>query len=167
MTICAGASQIVCLFSSDYVLRREIVIMAKQISDRLWHDRKRWLFFGLPFTFTRYSVNKERFFISKGFLNVKDDEVRLYRIMDISLRRTLFQRIFGLGTIHVCSGDKTMQDFDIINIKKPVETKELLSDLVERQRDAKRVVNRENMIGHMGHDDADFDVMADEAEPFV
>lgn len=125
--------------------------MAKKMNDLLWHDRKRWTFFGLPFTFTRYSVNKERFFISKGFLNVTDDEVRLYRIMDISVKRSLRQRIFGLGTIMVCSGDKTMRDFSIVNIKKPIETKELLSDLVERQRDAKRVVNREHMIDH-NHD---------------
>lgn len=126
--------------------------MAKKMNDLLWHDRKRWTFFGLPFTFTRYSVNKERFFISKGFLNVSDDEVRLYRIMDISVKRSFAQRIFGLGTIKVCSGDKTLRDFDIVNIKKPMETKELLSDLVERQRDVKRVVNREHMIDH-NHDE--------------
>lgn len=124
--------------------------MAKKdkISDILWHDRKRWVFFGLPFTFTRYSVSRERLFVSTGFLSVNDDEVRLYRIMDISLKRSLGQRIFGLGTIKICSADKTMKDFEIKNIKNPITTKELISDLVERQRDAKRVVNRENMINY-------------------
>lgn len=126
--------------------------MAKKINDRLWHDRKRWTFFGLPFTFTRYSVNKERLFISKGFLNVTDDEVRLYRIMDISLKRSLAQRIFGLGTIQICSGDKTLKDFELVNIKKPVDTKELISDLVERQRDVKRVISGENMVDY-SHDE--------------
>lgn len=131
--------------------------MAKKINDLLWHDRKRWTFFGLPFTFTRYSVNKERLFISKGFLNVNDDEVRLYRIMDISLKRTLAQRIFGLGTIRICSGDKTLKDFEIVNIKKPVETKELISDLVERQRDVKRVVSRENIVDHSHYEEHGID----------
>ena len=56
------------------------------------------------------------------------------------------QRLVGVGTIKVCSGDKTMGDFEIKNIKRPKATKELLSDLVEKQRDIKRVVNRENMI---------------------
>ena len=60
-------------------------------TDILWKDRKRILFFGLPWSFTRYSVSKDRFFISRGFFSVKDDEVRLYRIMDISLERS-FQR---------------------------------------------------------------------------
>lgn len=147
--------------------------MAKKPNDRLWQDRKRWTFFGLPFTFTRYSVNEERFFISKGFLNVTDDEVRLYRIMDISVRRSLAQRIFGLGTIKVCSGDKTLKDFEIENIKKPLETKELLSELVERQRDLKRVINGENLSGHEHdsvHDgDGSFDNMRedDNVIPFV
>ncbi len=131
----------------------------KVATDILWKDRKRILFLGLPWSFTRYSVSKDRFFISRGFFNVKDDEVRLYRIMDISLERSFLQRIVGVGTIKVCSGDKTMGDFEIKNIKKPKSTKELLSELVEKQRDVKRVVNRENMIdGHEhadGHDDFD------------
>lgn len=134
--------------------------MKNKINDLLWHDRKRWTFLGLPFTFTRYSVNKERLFISRGFLNVLDDEVRLYRIMDISLRRSIMQRIFGLGTIKVCSGDKTMGDFEIVNIKRPKQTKELLSELIERQRDNKRVVSRENIISHdcdNSFEDDDFD----------
>lgn len=109
-------------------------------------------------SFTRYSVSKDRFFISKGFFSVKDDEVRLYRIMDISLERSFMQRLVGVGTIKVCSGDKTMGDFEIKNIKRPKATKELLSDLVEKQRDIKRVVNRENMIDGHDHSDGHTDI---------
>ena len=89
----------------------------KVSTDILWKDRKRILFLGLPWSFTRYSVSKDRFFISKGFFSVKDDEVRLYRIMDISLERSFMQRLVGVGTIKVCSGDKTMGDFEIKNTK--------------------------------------------------
>ena len=125
----------------------------KVSTDILWKDRKRILFLGLPWSFTRYSVSKDRFFISKGFFSIKDDEVRLYRIMDISLERSFMQRLVGVGTIKVCSGDKTMGDFEI---KKA--TKELLSDLVEKQRDIKRVVNRENMIDGHDHSDGHTDI---------
>lgn len=96
----------------------------KVSTDILWKDRKRILFLGLPWSFTRYSVSKDRFFISRGFFSVKDDEVRLYRIMDISLERSFMQRLVGVGTIKVCSGDKTMGDFEIKNIKRPKATKE-------------------------------------------
>ena len=103
----------------------------KVSTDILWKDRKRILFLGLPWSFTRYSVSKDRFFISKGFFSVKDDEVRLYRIMDISLERSFMQRLVGVGTIKVCSGDKTMGDF---------------------------VVNRENMIDGHDHSDGHADI---------
>ena len=123
--------------------------------DYLWSDRKRTLF-GLPLSFTKYSMTEERFFIEQGFLNKKEDEVRLYRIMDVSLSRSFGQRLFGVGTIHCCSADKSMKDFDIISIKHPKEVKEQLSELVEKQRDAKRVTNREFMSDHHDMDD-DFD----------
>ena len=73
--------------------------------------------------------------------------------MDISLKRNLFQKMFGIGTIHCCSGDKTLGDFDIVNIKKPREVKALLSDLIETQRESKRVVSRENIVDNTGHHD--------------
>ncbi len=110
----------------------------------LWSDKKRTLF-GLPISFTKYALNEERLFIETGFLNKVEDEVRLYRIMDVSLRRSFWQRIFRVGTIHCCSADKTMGDFDIISIKNPKDVKEQISQLIEEQRMAKKVTNREYM----------------------
>lgn len=110
----------------------------------LWSDKKR-TFLGLPLSFTKYALNEERLFIETGFLNKVEDEVRLYRIMDVSLRRSFWQRIFRVGTIHCCSADKTMGDFDILSIKKPKDVKEQLSQLIEEQRMAKKVTNREFM----------------------
>ena len=112
----------------------------------LWSDRKRTLF-GLPLSFTKYSLTEERLIIETGFLNKREDEVRLYRITDVSLRRSFGQRLFGVGTIHCCSGDKTLGDFDVLNVKKSRDVKELLSDSVEQQRDAKRVTSREFIDG--------------------
>lgn len=116
----------------------------------LWSDKKRTLF-GLPLSFTKYMLSEERLFIEQGFLNKKEDEVRLYRIMDVSLTRSFGQRIFGVGTIHCCSADKSMGDFDIISVKNPKDVKEQLSQQIEKQRDTKRVTNREYMED--AHDD--------------
>ena len=120
----------------------------------IWKDRKRNAF-GLPWTFTKYALTEERLFIEQGFFSKKEDEVRLYRIMDVSLSRSFGQRIFGVGTIHCCSADKSLGDFDILSVKNPREVKEQLSELIEKQRDAKRVTNREFM--HDSHDDDDYD----------
>ena len=71
----------------------------------IWKDRKRRL--GLPLSFTRYAMSEDRLFVSVGFLNIKDEELLLYRVRDINTSRTLGQRIFGVGTVTVMSSDKT------------------------------------------------------------
>ncbi|HIZ30262.1 MAG TPA: PH domain-containing protein [Candidatus Fournierella merdipullorum] len=110
----------------------------------VWQDRKR-IIFGLPWTFTKYVLTKEKLLIQTGILNTKEEEVRLYRIMDVTLRRSLGQRLFGLGTIHCCSADKSTPEFDIKWIPDSDAVKEKLSDLVEAERMAKRVSSREFM----------------------
>ena len=108
----------------------------------IWSDRKRTLF-GLPLSFTKYTMNEEKLLIETGFLNKKEEEVRYYRIMDITLKRSLGERIFGLGTIHCCSADKSTPEFDIKRIKNSVDVKNMLSDIVESERERKRVAMRE------------------------
>ena len=126
-------------------------------NDIIWKDRKRTLF-GLPLSFTKYYLTEERLFVETGFFTTVEDEVRLYRIMDVKLTRTLGQKIFGVGTIQISSADKSMQDFEIKSVKKPKEVKETLSELVEKNRMEKRVVNREMMFEH---DDTDGDITSD------
>ena len=124
----------------------------------LWNDRKR-IIFGLPWTFTKYKLTEEKLIIQTGFFNIKQEEIRLYRILDITLNRKFGQRIFGLGTIHCCSADKSTPEFDIKNIKKSEAVKELLSDNVEQERQRKRVSGREYM--HSDDDDMDDDLHND------
>ena len=120
----------------------------------VWKDRKR-IIFGLPWSFTRYRLLEEKLIIDTGFLSRNEDEIRLYRIVDLTLKRSRWERLFGLGTIHCCSGDKTSPEFDILHIKNSKQVKELLSDMVERVRMERRVGVRE----FMGADDEalDFD----------
>ena len=120
----------------------------------VWKDRKRTIL-GLPLSFTVYSLDGERLFIKTGVLSVNEDEVRLYRIKDISLRRSLGQRLLGLGTIHCCSSDATLKEFDIRNIKKPREVRELLSQMIEAERQKKRVRSLESLDNRDDVDDGD------------
>lgn len=110
----------------------------------VWKDRKR-IIFGLPWTFTRYSLTEEKLIIDTGFFSRKEEEIRLYRILDISLQRPLHQRIWGLGTVHLNTADKSSSEVDILRIKKARQFKEMLSDMVERERDEKRIAAREFM----------------------
>ena len=103
----------------------------------LWKDRKRY--FGLPLSFTRYSLSEDRLFTSVGFLNIKDDEILLYRVRDIDTSRSLWQRLFGVGTVVVASSDKTMPNLVLKNIKDPIFVKELIHKQVEETKIKRRV----------------------------
>ena len=118
----------------------------------IWKDRKRY--FGMPISFTRYALSDDRLFISVGLLNIKDDEVLLYRVRDIDTSRSLWQRIFGVGTITVMSSDKSMPNLVLKNVKDPVFVKELLHRQVEEMKIRRRV--RFGEIMGECHDDDDF-----------
>lgn len=120
----------------------------------VWKDRKR-IWCGLPWTFTKYELNREKMIIKTGLLTQNQDEVRLYRILDLSLKRSLGQRIFGLGTIYCHSVDKTLKNFEIKNIKDSERVKNQLSDLIEEARRANRVSSREFMTEQDDEDDED------------
>lgn len=111
----------------------------------IWKDRKR-ICFGLPWTFTKYMLTEKKLLIETGIFHRKEEEIRLYRIMDITLKRTLEERIFNLGTIHCCSADKSTPEFDIKRIKNAVNVKNHLSDLIEKERTLRRVGMREIMM---------------------
>ncbi|MCI8497251.1 MAG: PH domain-containing protein [Clostridiales bacterium] len=97
-------------------------------------ERRRWLFFGLPFTFTKYELTQKKLIVHEGFFTSRENEILLYRVMDLTLTRTLIQKLFGLGSLHVISSDKTSPDLHIRNIKNVRRFKEHLSDYVEDER---------------------------------
>ena len=103
----------------------------------LWKDRKRY--FGMPISFTRYCLSDDRLFLSVGFLNIRDDEILLYRVRDITTTRTLWQRLFGVGSVTVVSSDKTMPTLVLKNVKDPVFVKELIHKQVEEMKIQRRV----------------------------
>ena len=110
----------------------------------LWKDKKRGLF-GLPLSCTHYSFDEECLYVRTGFLSLTEDEVRLHRILDLTLKQSLWQRLAGIGTIHCCSSDASMGEFELRGIKNPRQVKHLLSDQIEKQRMRKRVSYREEL----------------------
>jgi uncharacterized membrane protein YdbT with pleckstrin-like domain len=122
----------------------------------IWKDKKRY--FGMPISFTRYAMSEDRLFTSVGFLNIKDDEVLLYRVRDIDTSRSLWQRLFGVGTVTVVSSDKTMPALVLKNIKDPVQVKELIHRQVEEMKLKRRVRVGEIMNDSMDDVDVDDDL---------
>ena len=126
----------------------------------IWKDRKRYL--GLPLSFTRYAVSDDRLFLSTGLLNIRDEEILLYRVRDLSLSRSLGQRIFGVGTIVVTSSDKSQPVLQIKNVKDPAMVKELIHTQVEEMKIRRRVrVNEVSTSSADAEDDPDLDEQDD------
>ena len=114
------------------------------MQEAIWYDRKR--IFGLPISFTRYRIYDDKLVHSKGLLTVSEGEILLYRVLDVELRLTLFNRIFGVGTIVLYTGDVTDRDFRILNVKNPRKVLEIVNTHVERERSRLGVKGRELYI---------------------
>lgn len=119
--------------------RKFMSIQSKYGSDAelLWKDRKR--FFGLPLSFTRYSLVKKpgawvKLFLNVGFLSNMVDEINAYRICDINLRQTLLGKMFNYGTVTVFSSDESKPTLHLQNIKNPYQVRDLISSVAEEQR---------------------------------
>ena len=120
----------------------------------IWADKKRIL--GIPMTFTYYALSDDRIFVETGLFNIQDDEALLYRIRDISMTRSFWQRIFGVGTVKIASTDKTSPDIILKNIKNPEDVKEMIHNRVEKVKIERRV-----HIGEFSTIDIDDDAFDD------
>ena len=129
--------------------------MARKKQTYIWKDRRRRM--GMPLSFTRYALSEDRLFLSVGFFSVTDDELLLYRIRDISTKRSLWQRLFGMGTITIVSSDKSHSTLVLKNIKRPMEVKELLHKQVEEMKLQRRVRIGEIMGSDLQDDDFEDD----------
>ena len=107
----------------------------------LWHDRKHY--FGLPLSFTRYEIGEGRLILRRGFIRSTTDEILIYRIMDISLHRTLTQKLFGVGTIKLTSTDKTHPELELKNIKRSDDIRRFISQQIEQHRAKQGIVSNE------------------------
>lgn len=114
----------------------------REMGNIIWKDRKRTIF-GLPISFTKYTLTEEKLVIDKGFFNKIQEEVRLYRMTDFSVRQSFCERLFNVGRINISSSDNTQGEFSLLGVKKPYVIKEILSDYVEKEREKKGIVTNE------------------------
>ena len=66
---------------------------------RQYEEKKRVLFFGLPWTFTRYMIGEEFLTVKKGLLKTVEDDCYMYKVQDVKMTTTLLERIFKLSTV--------------------------------------------------------------------
>ncbi|MCI5621896.1 MAG: PH domain-containing protein [Lachnospiraceae bacterium] len=104
-------------------------------------ERKRWLFLGLPWTFTKYTITPSTITIDQGLLKTVEDDCYMYKIQDVRLTTSFMERIFKLGTIVCYTGDVTNKELSLVHIKHAKEVKSYLLKASEAARIRRRTLN--------------------------
>lgn len=133
--------------------------MKEDKSKRIWTGKPH-NFLGMAINFTRYIITAEKITTRKGFLNVKEDEILIYRILDKRMELPLGQRIFGCGTIFLRAKDADTPEKELKQVRHPRALTETLDKLIEDSK-LKYKVGGRDMYGAAGlegetADDADF-----------
>lgn len=126
-------------------------MVEKEGEQKEFVERKRWLFLGLPFTFTKYTVNEEVITINSGFLSTTENDCYLYKVQDVELITSLAERIVGVGTVACYTGDNTHPQLFITHVKHAKEIKDFILRASEVARRKRRTMNTLNI------DAADFE----------
>ena len=108
-------------------------------------ERKRWLFFGLPFTFTKYTIKEDIITIKKGLLRTQEDDCYMYKVQDVRHTATLVEKLFGLGTVICYTGDTTNPELVLSHVKNSKAIKDFIFRVSEDDRMKRRTMNMLNI----------------------
>lgn len=120
-------------------------------------EKKRILFLGLPWTFTKYTIGEEIINIKAGLLKTIEDDCYMYKVTDVKLETSFMERIFKLGTVVCYTGDVTHQTLRLIHIRNARAIKDFILEQSEKQRMKRRTLNTQN-LNSMAVDDLDDDI---------
>lgn len=139
--------------------------LTRDYGEIIWTGKK--CIMGMPISFTRYILTETKLITRVGLLNLKEDEIELYRVYDKSTKLPFGQRIVGCGTITLLSKDSDTPTKTLEKIKNPREVKRLLNAAVQEQRDKYSVRGRD-MMGASAHmEDLDGDGIPDDPHGFT
>ena len=128
----------------------------------IFTERKRWVFLGLPWTFTKYTITPGVITVNQGFLNTTEDDCYMYKIQDVKLITSFWERLTGLSTILCYAGDVTTPELRLSHIRHAREIKSYILKTSEEARLKRRTLHTMD-IGAASLD-ADGDGIADSLE---
>lgn len=104
-------------------------------------EKKRWLFLGLPFTFTKYIIKEDMITMDTGVFTKVENDCYMYKVQDVEHTATFLERLAGLGTVICYTGDTTHPKLIIEHIRNSKQVKEFILKESEEARMKRRTVN--------------------------
>ena len=115
--------------------------MGEIITEDKYVERKRWVFLGLPFTFTKYHIKENVITVDSGLLRKVENDCYMYKVQDVELVSSLWERMAGLGTIICYTGDTTHPKLLIEHVKHAKEIKNYILEASEEARMKRRTLS--------------------------
>ena len=104
-------------------------------------EKKRWLFLGLPFTFSKYVIKEDMITVDTGVFTKVENDCYMYKVQDVEHTASIWERMVGLGTIVCYTGDTTHPKLLIEHIRNSKAIKEFILKESEEARLKRRTVN--------------------------
>ena len=104
-------------------------------------EKKRWLFLGLPFTFTKYVIKEDMITVDTGVFTKVENDCYMYKVQDVEHTASIWERMVGLGTIVCYTGNTTHPKLLIEHIRNSKAIKEFILKESEEARLKRRTVN--------------------------
>ncbi|MDE5861541.1 MAG: PH domain-containing protein [Ruminococcus sp.] len=124
--------------------------MKKSDIPYVWTDKKR-TFLGLPWSFTRYFLTETKIITRKGFFNIEEDELEIYKIDDKKLSFPFGQRLCGCGTVIIQSRDCDTPVKEIKCVKNARKVSDMIDQYLNIQRDKYNIRGRD-LISNCNHE---------------
>lgn len=108
----------------------------------IWEGKK--LHLGLPLSFTKYKIEDGLLIERDGFINIREDQSQLYKVIDINMKKSILDALLKQGTIQVVFSNES-DNIILTNVKNPEAVKKILNAEIDKSRQRQRVLAREDI----------------------
>ncbi|MGH3044127.1 MAG: PH domain-containing protein [Gaiellaceae bacterium] len=82
----------------------------------------------------KYTITNRRVFVRHGLISVQEQTARLERVQDVTLRQSLFDRMFGVGRLAIDTAGSEGGAFEFKALTEPTEVREILDAAVRHEQ---------------------------------
>jgi uncharacterized membrane protein YdbT with pleckstrin-like domain len=82
----------------------------------------------------KYTITNRRVFVRHGLVSVNEQTARLERVQDVTLRQTLFDRMFGVGRLDIDTAGSEGGALEFKALLQPTHVREVLDAAVRNEQ---------------------------------